>query len=142
MKYNLLPESYHDRFDALETDWNAMSMSLFLSEAQKCEAADKKEQAKIAEGKAALKKKKASSDKASTSGSGVSRSSKSTNSRSKKRQTFSGASPAGKARFCVLCKMTGHQTLYTPCTIRTRATKKMSVRRNSADPQAPANKHQ
>ena len=107
MKYNLLPESYHDRFDALETDWNAMSMSLFLSEAQKCEAADKKEQAKIAEGKAALKKKKASSDEASTSGSGVSRSSKSTNSRSKKRRTFSGASPAGKARFCVLCKMAG-----------------------------------
>ena len=84
-----------------------MSMSLFLLEAQKCEAADKKEQAKIAEGKAALKKKKASSNEASSSGSGVSRSSKSTNSRSKKRQTFSSASPAGKARFCVLCKMAG-----------------------------------
>ena len=107
MKYNLLPESYHDRFDALETDWNAMSMSLFLSEAQKCEAADKKEQAKIAEGKAALKKKKASSDEASTSGSGLSRSSKSTNSKTKKRRTFSSASTAGKARFCVLCKMAG-----------------------------------
>ena len=84
-----------------------MSMSLFLSEAQKCEAADKKEQAKIAKGKAALKKKEASSDKASTSGSGLSRSSKSTNSKTKNHRTFSGASAAGKARFCVLCKMVG-----------------------------------
>ena len=62
MKYNLLPDSFHDRFDALETDWNAMTMSTFLSEAQKCEALDKKEQAKIAESKAALNKKKTSPD--------------------------------------------------------------------------------
>lgn len=105
IKYNLLPDSYHDRFDALETDWNAMSNSMFLSEAQKFETMDKKEQAKIAESKASLKKKKTSPDEASTSA--LSRSSKSSNSSSKKRRTSFAPTSAGKARFCVLCKMAG-----------------------------------
>jgi hypothetical protein len=105
MKYNLLPDSYHDRFDSLETDWNAMSMSMFLSEAQKCEALDKKEQAKLAESKAALKKKKTSPDEASTSA--LSRSSKSSNSKSKKRKNSFAPTEAGKARLCVLCQMAG-----------------------------------
>ena len=42
MKYNLLPESYHDRFDESENDWIEMSHSKFLSEAQKFEALDTK----------------------------------------------------------------------------------------------------
>ena len=33
MKYNLLPETYHDGFDELENDWSEMSNSKFLSEA-------------------------------------------------------------------------------------------------------------
>ena len=44
MKYNLLPDSFGDRFDELETDWTDVSKQKFLSEAQKCEAADKKKQ--------------------------------------------------------------------------------------------------
>lgn len=105
MKYNLLPPSYKERLDSLETDWQAMSESKFLAEAQKCEAADKKEQAKIAENKAALKKKKTSPDEASTSG--LDRSGKSTNSKTKRRKTSNGTTSAGKARFCILCKMAG-----------------------------------
>ena len=43
MKYNLLPETYQDRFDELELDWTEMTASKFLSEAQKYEdAAEKK----------------------------------------------------------------------------------------------------
>ena len=42
MKYNLLPESYHDHFDKLEIDWTEMFNWKFMSEVQKCKAADKK----------------------------------------------------------------------------------------------------
>lgn len=36
IKYNLLPESYQERFDSLEEDWTEMTNSTFLAEAQKC----------------------------------------------------------------------------------------------------------
>lgn len=113
MKYNLLPESYRDRFDTLETDWAAMNSSVFLAEAQKCEAADKKALAKLAESKAALKKKKTHFDESSTSG--LNRSSKSSNYKSKKRKTHSDTTSAGKARFCVLCKMAGAPEIVYGC---------------------------
>ena len=43
MKYNLLPESYTDRFNELETNWTQMSKQKFLAKAQKCKEADKKD---------------------------------------------------------------------------------------------------
>ena len=46
MKYNLLPESFHDQFDNLEFDYTEMSISKFLSEAQKCKTTDAKEHLK------------------------------------------------------------------------------------------------
>ena len=46
MKYNLLPDSYHDRFDKLELDWTEILRIKLLSKAQKCEEAEKKNQLK------------------------------------------------------------------------------------------------
>lgn len=40
IKYNLLPEAFHDRSDELENNWSEMSNSKFLSKAQKFEAVD------------------------------------------------------------------------------------------------------
>ena len=42
MKYNLLPDIFQERFDELEVDWTEMTHSKFLSEAHKCEEADRK----------------------------------------------------------------------------------------------------
>jgi hypothetical protein len=61
MKYNLLPDSFHDRFDELESDWTEMSNSKFLAEAQKCEAADIKERNKRLQASKEKKRKKPSS---------------------------------------------------------------------------------
>ena len=44
MKYNLLPPFFHDRFNKLEQDWTKMTDMKFISEAQKCENANIKEQ--------------------------------------------------------------------------------------------------
>ena len=46
MKYNLLLEAYHNRFNELENDWFEISNSKFLSEAQKFETVDAKERQK------------------------------------------------------------------------------------------------
>ena len=43
MKYNLLPDSLHDRFDTWEEDWSEMASDKFLAEAQKCELMDAKQ---------------------------------------------------------------------------------------------------
>ena len=43
MKYNLLPDSFHYRFDTLEEDWSEMTSDKFLAEAQKCELMDAKQ---------------------------------------------------------------------------------------------------
>ena len=43
MKYNLLPDLFGNRFNELKIDLTEMSKQKFLSEAQKCEEADKKE---------------------------------------------------------------------------------------------------
>ena len=58
MKYNLLPDVFHDRFDELEVDWTEMNNSKFLSEAQKCESIDTKERLKQTKARETLKRKK------------------------------------------------------------------------------------
>ena len=58
MKYNLLLESYQDRFDTLEIDWSEMTNSKFLAEAQKCETIDAKARQKMEKAKETLKRKK------------------------------------------------------------------------------------
>ena len=40
MKYNLLPDSYQNRYHELEFDWTEMSDVKVLSKAQKCEDMD------------------------------------------------------------------------------------------------------
>ena len=42
MKYNLLPEAYHDRFNKLENNWSEMSNSKFLSGTKKFATVDAK----------------------------------------------------------------------------------------------------
>ena len=58
MKYNLLPESYQDRFDTIEIDWSEMTNSKFLPEAQKCKSIDARERQKMEKAKDALKRKR------------------------------------------------------------------------------------
>ena len=104
MKYNLLPESYHDRFDELEMDWTEMSSQKFLAEAQKCEAADAKERQKLEKAKEKLKRKKAE-DADNTAN--LDRSQKQRNQNGKRLKTSKTATPAGVARLCELCKLSG-----------------------------------
>ena len=105
MKYNLLPEAFHDRFDTLEIDWSEMNNSKFLAEAQKCETIDGKDRQKLEKAKEALKRKKQQeSDSVST----LNRSQKSKNNTAKKfKNNNEKATSAGKARLCELCKMAG-----------------------------------
>ena len=100
MKYNLLPDSFGDRFDELETDWTEMSKQKFLSEAQKFEAADKKKQKM-----GPIPKKKRSADE--DSGSGLSRAQKARNQNGKRQRTSQPINNGGVARECELCKMAG-----------------------------------
>ena len=104
MKYNLLPETFHDRFDELENDWTEMSHSKFLSEAQKFETLDAKERLKIEKRKEIAKRK---TNKEDDSVSTLSRSQKDYNAKGKKRKTGNGPTNAGKARLCELCKAAG-----------------------------------
>jgi hypothetical protein len=110
MKYNLLPESYHDRFDELEVDWTEMSNTKFLSEAQKCEASDKKERmkkkaAEATEKSSGNKRKNKNNDDDSTAN--LSRSNKQRNGNYKKARNGQKQNNQGTARFCELCKLSG-----------------------------------
>ena len=95
MRYNLLPENYHD----------CMSSAKFMAEAQKCETLDAKERQKMEQAKEALLKRKKQSD--SDSVSTLSRSQQSKNQQSNKAKIHKKATPAGVARMCELCKMSG-----------------------------------
>ena len=88
MKYNLLPESYHDRFDELEVDQTEMTNSKFLAEAQKCKAADKKLRIQKDMGK----KRKVEEDR---------------NGKNKRQRENHPITNAGRARECELCKLAG-----------------------------------
>ena len=103
MKYNLLPEGFQERFDEVEVDWTEMPHAKFLSEAHKCEEADKK---------ARLRKEKddkstANKRKRDDSQAGLARNQKNKNDKWKARQENSGRTAAGQARFCELCKGSG-----------------------------------
>lgn len=104
MKYNLLPETYHDRFDTLEVDWSEMTNSKFLAEAQKCESIDARDRQKMEKAKEALKRKR-QGDTDSTSS--FNRSQKNKNANAKKTKVPAKATNAGIARLCELCKLTG-----------------------------------
>ena len=103
-KYNLLPESFHDRFEELEKDWTEMSDSKFLAEAQKCAAMDAKDRLKQVAARDKLKRKKEGED---DSKSNLNGNQKATNSKSKKAKTGTKATYQGQARLCELCKMAG-----------------------------------
>ena len=102
MKYNLLPDSFHDRFDELETDWSEMSSSKFLAEAQKFESADNKNRLKLEQQRAKLKRKKPEDN---DSVSNLSRNQKERNATKLKKPKV--VTPAGTARECELCKTAG-----------------------------------
>ena len=103
MKYNLLPEAYHDRFDELENDWSEMSNSKFLSEAQKFEAVDAKERQKGEKKKEAMKRRV----KEDESQSSINRAQKDKNVQGKKRKIQHETTNAGRQRLCELCKAAG-----------------------------------
>ena len=105
MKYNLLPEAYHEKFDELENDLTEISNSKFLSEAQKFEAADAKERLKGEKKKEAMKRRANKEEQDSQAS--LSRSQKDKNGNGKKRKTQNQSSSAGKQRFCELCKAAG-----------------------------------
>ena len=102
MKYNLLPDSFHDRFDELKMDWSEMSDSKFLAEAQKFENADTKERLKMEQQRAKLKRKKPED---SDSVSNLGRTQKERNANKFKKPKV--VTPAGTARECELCKTAG-----------------------------------
>ena len=104
MKYNLLPETYHDRFDTLEVDWSEMTNSKFLAEAQKCESIDARERQKMEKAKESLKRKRQADHESTAS---LDRSQKSKNAVAKKGKAPGKATNAGVARMCELCKMSG-----------------------------------
>ena len=106
MKYNLLPDSFHDRFEQLDDYYADMTNTKFVSAAQQCEATDAKErlkQQKEKEKKQNAKKRKAEDDSVST----LSRSQRSNNSKGKARRDNNATKPQGEARMCELCKLAG-----------------------------------
>ena len=103
MKYNLLPDSYTDRFDELEEDWTEMSNSKFLSEAQKCETTEKKEREKSQKKKETGKRKGGGDDSTNN----LSRVQRDNNKKTKFRKENSSVTNAGRARECELCKFAG-----------------------------------
>lgn len=105
MKYNLLPQSYHERFDTLETDWREMTNAKFLAEAQKCEAIDARDREKAEHTKQKGKGKRKTEDDSSTAN--LSRSQASKNASYKKSRNEKKPSPQGEARLCELCKAAG-----------------------------------
>eukprot|EP01083_Nonionella_stella_P069679 185905_1 len=104
MKYNLLPDVFHDRFDELEVDWTEMTDSKFLAEAQKCETMDDKERFKQTKAREQLKRKKRNED---DSTSNLNSSQKSRNEKTKRARTNKATTTAGQARLCELCKVAG-----------------------------------
>ena len=104
MKYNLLPDSFQEKFDKRETDWTEMSSSKFLSEAQNFEAIEIKERQKGEKKKESLKRK---SNKEDDSVSTLNRSQKDKNASSKKRKQNNETTNAGRQRLCELCKAAG-----------------------------------
>jgi hypothetical protein len=108
MKYNLLPDSFHDRFDELESDWTEMSNSKFLAEAQKCEAADSKERTKRNEANKEKKHKKSASTETDDDKSvNLNRNQCNKNSNYHKQKTGGKPSSQNSARVCELCKLAG-----------------------------------
>ena len=100
MKYNLLPDSYHDRFDNNENDWTKMSPSKFLAKAQKFELADMKEREKMEQQREKLKRKQPHEN---DSISNLSRNQRDKNV-SKKRQKSEHKPANLVAKMCELCK--------------------------------------
>ena len=104
IKYNLLPDSFGERFDELETDWTEMSKQKFLSEAQKIEVADKKKHPKDNNPKEKGKRKRTSDD---DSHSNLSRPQQGRNQKGKRQRLNQPTNSSGIARECELCKAAG-----------------------------------
>jgi hypothetical protein len=110
MKYNLLPESFHDRFDTLEVDWSEMTNSKFLAEAQKCESIDDRDRQKLEKAKELLKRKR-QNDTDSTSTSTNKQAQKREGNSNKRSKTFQGSNPRkSNNHLCEFCKMAGAPT--------------------------------
>ena len=105
MKYNLLPEFFHDRFEDMEGDWTEWTDNKFLAQAQKAEAADAKERRRSSEQKEKNKKRKSQEDDDSSKN--LSRSQKAKNKRSKKKRDEEEETTQGQACVCELCKLAG-----------------------------------
>ena len=102
MKYNLLPDSFQERFDELEVDWTEMAHAKFLSEAHKCETADtmaclKKEKEERTSGKR----------KRGEQQSNLTRPNKEKIEKGRARREPNATTGAGQARLCALCKAAG-----------------------------------
>ena len=101
MKYNLLPDAYQEKFDALEEDWSEMTHAKFNSEAYKCEVADRREQLAQEREKPQIKRKREEQL------SNIPRKDRKTNERTKARREAAPTTNKGRARLCELCKAAG-----------------------------------
>jgi hypothetical protein len=101
MKYNLLPDSYHECFNPLETDWREMTTAKFLAEAQKCETIDAHDRQKQEQARQKLKGKRKTDDDSTAN---LRRSQNSKNANHKKAKSDNKVTPQGEARICEPCK--------------------------------------
>ena len=95
MKYNLLPEFFHDQFEDMEGDWTEWTDNKFLAQAQKAEAADAKERRCSSELKEKAKKRKSQDDDNSTKNLSCSQNAR--NKRSKQDREEEKDTPQGQA---------------------------------------------
>ena len=112
MKYNLLPTSYHDRFNQSNEDYTVMTNAKFLSEAQKFEITNTRDRQKLEAQREKIKRKR---EVDSDSVSNLRWKQKEKNTSLKKSCGEKKSTPKGEARHCVLCEMAGApQSLYQP----------------------------
>ena len=103
MKYNLLPDVFQDRFDALEEDWMEMTHAKFNSEAYKCKVMDCQE--RHTEDKEKQQNKRKREEQLSN----IPRKDRKKNERTKVCCDLTPPTNKGQARLCELCKAAGAQ---------------------------------
>ena len=112
IKFNLLPVKYQEHLENLEQDWSEMTAAKFLSETQKCELKDRKEQEKRLSEKA-KKSNSRSEKKSKRHRNGGQDDDEDTAPKSKKYRNshssdnFKKRETTRKPQECILCKLAG-----------------------------------
>ena len=106
IQYAMLPLSFRDAIDAMETDYETMDESTFLLRLEQIEVKDMKDRKEREENKEKLKRK----SEANSNGKehpNKSRKDKSDRDNKRNRREGQKTNSGGKARFCSMCKLAG-----------------------------------